>query len=290
MELKDLQELVNHRLVTDITLYNHYEENPSELEKISMEDAAKMGMMSQPATVVAVVEGGVDVLPTYDSEPVEPMTFEKLVELINSAVDGSVITLTSDVEFVGRGITINNKNLTLDLAGYKIVNNTATEGENPYCLGFKVENSTLTITGNGVIETISDKSVYTMPLWIAKNSTVTIENGTFVGDGADNNGSAPLYVQEGTLNINGGTFKNLEEVTDMADTYIIVNCQDTNFKKGTAKVNITGGSFYKWNPADNNAEGANTSFVADGYTAVADGDWFVVTEAPKEEIVVDDEQ
>ena len=44
-----------------------------------------------------------------------------------------------------------------------------------------------------------------------------------------------------------------------------------------AKINVTGGSFYKFNPADNVSEGAGTNFVSAGYDSKASGDWYVVS-------------
>jgi hypothetical protein len=44
-----------------------------------------------------------------------------------------------------------------------------------------------------------------------------------------------------------------------------LNCYDANYRAGTAKIIVTGGKFYDFNPADNGAEGEHTSFVPEGY-------------------------
>ena len=49
----------------------------------------------------------------------------------------------------------------------------------------------------------------------------------------------------------------------------MLNCYDANYANGTAKIVVTGGKFYDFNPADNSAEGEHTSFVPAGYEAVA---------------------
>lgn len=284
MELKDLQELVNHRLVTDITLYNHYEENPSELEKISMEDAAKMGMMSQPATVVAVVEGGVDVLPTYDSEPVEPMTFEKLVELIAM---GGTVKMTNNIEATDM-ISVTG-DVVIDMNGYTLSRSNANANGKNVLFYVNGTGSKLMFTGNGNVNVTSGKT--DIAVWADKGSEVTIESCNFYGVGCEKS-SDLIYSKDGKINIHGGTFKldvmNTQSFSE--PQYAILNVYGANVDNARNYIVVDGGRFFKFNPADNVSEGANTSFVADGYTAVADGDWFVVTEAPKEEIVVDDEQ
>ena len=44
-----------------------------------------------------------------------------------------------------------------------------------------------------------------------------------------------------------------------------MNCYDANYRNGTAKIVVTGGKFYDFNPADNSAEGEHTNFLAEGY-------------------------
>jgi hypothetical protein len=58
-----------------------------------------------------------------------------------------------------------------------------------------------------------------------------------------------------------------------------LNCYDANYRAGTAKIVVTGGKFYDFNPDDNSAEGEHTSFVPEGYhvEASTDGDSTVYT-------------
>ena len=67
-----------------------------------------------------------------------------------------------------------------------------------------------------------------------------------------------IYCYSGTINIVNGTFKN------NGSPYLL-NCYDANYRSGTAKIIVTGGKFYDFNPADNSAEGEHTNFVAEGY-------------------------
>lgn len=89
---------------------------------------------------------------------------------------------------------------------------------------------------------------------------LTIESGTYVGE------TTVASVTKGTLTINGGNFSLIE--SNAYDYAYLLNCVDANYKDGSAEIVVNGGTFYKFNPADNAAEGANTNFVADGYFAV----------------------
>lgn len=103
-------------------------------------------------------------------------------------------------------------------------------------------------------------------LWCAGTSVMNL-NGDVLYDGV-NSGGELIYCYSGTININGGTFKMT------GDTHYMLNCYDSNYQNGTAKIIVTGGKFYNFDPSNNTAEGAGTNFVADGYTVIsyADGE------------------
>ena len=84
-----------------------------------------------------------------------------------------------------------------------------------------------------------------------------------------------IYAKSGTVTINGGFFVGAD------DTVWLLNCHDANYAAGKANIIVRGGTFVNFNPADNAAEGAGTSFVPEGYTVVAEhqanGDvWYTV--------------
>ena len=122
--------------------------------------------------------------------------------------------------------------------------------------------ATLTITGEGAVEG-NTYGVY------AKKGTLNIEGGKYSAE------TSAVQIAEATVNISGGEFSNTA-----SDKRYTINCIDANWKNGTAKVNITGGKYTDFNPANNAAEGAGTNFVADGYQAVetAADVWEVVPE------------
>ena len=106
-------------------------------------------------------------------------------------------------------------------------------------------------------------------------ATLTINGGNYYG------GGTAVQVQKGTLIINGGTFA-VEKYENEAYGYnFLLNCLDSAYKDGTAKIIVKGGTFVNFNPADCKAEGEHTNFVADGYHVVsaaqANGDvWYTV--------------
>ena len=58
MDIKELSKLANYRLVTDVTLYNEYKENPEKLTDMSLEDLNVKGMMKNRHLAKAVQEQG----------------------------------------------------------------------------------------------------------------------------------------------------------------------------------------------------------------------------------------
>lgn len=82
-------------------------------------------------------------------------------------------------------------------------------------------------------------------------------------------GGELIYAESGTINIKGGIFKN-------NGSKYLLNCNDENYRAGTAKIIVSGGTFYDFDPGNNEAEGPHTSFLAEGYvstpkTVIEDG-------------------
>ena len=80
-----------------------------------------------------------------------------------------------------------------------------------------------------------------------------------------------LYAYHGTFNIYGGTFKLLGggSLDPKGHEKFLLNCYDASFRDGTAKINVYGGKFYNFNPAESYGEpGGPVSFVAPGYHVV----------------------
>ena len=164
------------------------------------------------------------------------------------------------------------KKVTIDLNGKTIA---ATEndkgGDGVFCV---VAGGDLTINdsvGTGVINGVGDND-YNIAIW-ANGGKVTINGGNFTNVGAtdktDPNAHFDLIYAKngGEVIINGGTF----ECETPAFT---LNSHDTY--KGVITVN--GGTFVGFDPRNNAAETAGTTFMAAGkYTFAEGGNYIVVT-------------
>ncbi len=98
---------------------------------------------------------------------------------------------------------------------------------------------------------------------VLNGATLTINGGDYYG------GGTAVQVQKGTLVINGGKFA-CEPYSDPAYGYkYLINCIDSAWKDGSAKVIIKGGTFVNFDPS-HSPEGDGTSYVADGYKVVSE--------------------
>ena len=100
-------------------------------------------------------------------------------------------------------------------------------------------------------------------------STVTINSGDFRQVGVPTGEPCDLIyaTDKATIVINGGTFK----ATTPANT---LNVLDSS--RGSAKIIVNGGRFYKYNPLKPTL-GDGEIFLGDDCTVTQDGDWFVVS-------------
>ena len=160
------------------------------------------------------------------------------------------------------------KEVTLDLNG-KTISNTEdfwNEATNNWSL-LSVRGGSLTLTGNGAVKA-KENDVFAVD--VQDGGNLVIEGGEYVGN------MDAVYVFEGTVEIKGGKF-SIQQLSENPDPYgYVLNCYDTNYKNGKAKILVSGGEFEKFNPADCAAEGPHTNFLAAGYKSVKKGDSYVV--------------
>ena len=178
---------------------------------------------------------------------------------------GGNVTLYNDIVLDG---TINvAADLTLNLNGKTIKNkveNTATD------VIVVAAGKTLTIEGEGTIEAVSGNDGYA----VIADGTVVINGGTFKS-GVDANGkpNAVVYVRgNGKAFVNGGNFPNNNK------SVYVLNKKDAD--RATTVIEVTGGTYGAFNPGNNAAEGPNTNFLATGYKSVdnVDNTYTVVAE------------
>jgi predicted ribosomally synthesized peptide with SipW-like signal peptide len=199
---------------------------------------------------------------------------------------GGNVVLGSDIEYSAdtnpdidttRSRTMVTKKTTLDLAGNKILFDSVDGNNNWAAFYLQGGRADLTVNGNGTIEATSSTGSYCFHLSGGPLSKpkLTINGGTYIGE------PTAVNVEYGTAYINGGFFdcKPAGNVSDDVYRYTL-NCIDKRYKEGSANIIVTGGTFVNFNPADNQAEGPGTNFVADGYTVISEnhGDdvWYTV--------------
>ncbi|MBR5536007.1 MAG: hypothetical protein IKU60_05095, partial [Clostridia bacterium] len=183
--------------------------------------------------------------------------FMSVVEAFFGSAAGDTITVYE--------ATVVEEDVTLDFEGKTIVGDV-------YPV-IRVQNGATVTIENGNI-TNGD---YVFVLGAADGSSegnLVINSGTYVGE------TTVASVTKGTLTINGGEFSVVDDTYNYAYT---LNCIDANYRNGEANIVVNGGTFHNFNPADNAAEGNGTSFVAEGYEAVDNGDGtFTVQEGAPE--------
>lgn len=201
-------------------------------------------------------------------EPAFATTNYNLGALYTASQIGGAVTLSDNVDF-DRTIAVQpGKTMSVNLNG-KTVKNTTDLWENPSVpnswslFSVRGTDSKLTLSGDGDV--------------IAKaNDCYAIDvqgGGHLVIEGGHYNGNIhAVYVTEGVAEIKGGTFEVQQKYPDAekADEFVL-NCLDENYKNGTAKIIVTGGTFIGFNPGDCKAEGNGTNFVAPGYASIANG-------------------
>lgn len=179
----------------------------------------------------------------------------KLIDMLKKS---GIIKLTEDVESNTYTGGITSKNITtLNLNG-KTVTTTANTTTNPSIMvrgtqQFTIQGSgTLNANGHIAIEANGENAVITLGgTAFGRPTYITNREGELI------------YCYLGTINITNGVFRN-----DNENKKFLLNCYDANYQNGTAKIVVTGGKFYDFDPANNASEGEGTSYVPEGYVSV----------------------
>ena len=152
------------------------------------------------------------------------------------------------------------KEVVLNLNGKTVKNNSNSSAFDVY--------GSLVINGEGTVdggEGGDNNAVWSMP-----GGKLTINGGTYtVGADANGSGNSTIYTTGGDVVINGGTFSSAAKY---AGRYWTINKQNGS----TGKVEIYGGTFPGFDPANPNTDD-ETTYVAEGYVSVEkDGVWTVL--------------
>lgn len=248
----------------------------SDLENGKTAESEKMEeMVSSSNALAAVTANESEKIGEENVVEVDGTAYTSLQEAIQNISDGATVKLLEDIALdppesgkdeLNPLMTI-DKDITLDLNGKTISWNEEKHNNQFTCtpMFFAIDNAEVTIINDGMIDTDLGTN-NSFGINIIHDGTLVIEGGTFTGS------TTAVQVQTGTLKIYGGTFKQGKTISEMAPQYsqFVINCIDESWKDGTAKLEIYGGTFcYDFS---NNPEGTDTSYVAEGYESVENGD------------------
>ena len=210
----------------------------------------------------------------YDENATYPVA--NVTELKEALTNGGVVAVTKDIqtnniEDTAAARIVISQPITLNLEKKIITPDDMGNNNSNFVALYVNADTTINAGKDGGIDTGVNGGY---GINVKDGATLTINGGYYYG------GGTAVQVQEGTLIINGGTFA-CEPFGDPYGYNFLINCVDSAYKNGTAKVIIRGGTFINFDPSNNSAEGAGTNFVADGYKVVpqtqTNGDiWYTV--------------
>ena len=195
--------------------------------------------------------------PDYDIDLVNIKNVESLKALFAT---GGEATLAADLD-LGETVSVAaGKEVTLDLNGKTIKNNSNSVALDVY--------GSLVINGEGTVD--GGEGGDNVAVWSMPGGKLTINGGTYtVGADANGSGNSTIYTTGGDVVINGGTFSTAAKY---GGRYWTINKQNGS----TGKVEIYGGTFPGFDPANPNTDD-ETTYVAEGYVSVEkDGVWTVL--------------
>ena len=201
---------------------------------------------------------------------VNGVAYATLSEAIAAAKDGDIVTLLRDINTPEISYMI-SKSLTIDLNGMTVTGS-------GYDAVFQIDNADAKVViKNGkvvAVEQSGSAGKYTMAIWASKAGCEVTLEGLDVSQKITHTEDPQMdmiYASGGTITINSGNFVSGTPAWTL-------NCNDTSYKNGTANIIVKGGTFVGFDPANNKAEGENTSFVAAGYVSNMneDGSYTVV--------------
>ena len=186
---------------------------------------------------------------TYDESATYPVA--NVTELKEALTTGGVVAVTEDIktnniEDTAAARIVISQPTTLNLEKKIITPDDMGKNNVNFCALIVDADTTINAGENGGIDTGVNGGY---GINVRKGATVTINGGYYYG------GGTAVQVQEGTLVINGGTFA-CEPFGDPYGYNFLINCADSAYKNGTAKVIIQGGTFINFDPSNNSAEGA----------------------------------
>lgn len=226
----------------------------------------------------------------YREEEDKTIFYDTLEAAIKGAEEGETVCLLQ--EYTVKEQIVVDKDINIDFANNKItVDHDEKYGSTP---AFRIladvevrgdDEVTVIDTSDGDSDNTNTRYCFTVGYAASANNeeypngkagTLTVKNGVYKGD------CSVISVNRGAAYITGGIF-DVESWTlndgDNDHYRYLLNCNDENYKAGLANIFVTGGKFTSnFDPANNSAEGKNTSFVPVGYNSslFSSGEYYYV--------------
>ena len=187
-------------------------------------------------------------------------------ELKTALSTGGIISVSEDIKTNNIGDTaadrvIISKPTTLNLDKKIISPDNMGNNKTNFTALIVDADTTINATKKGGINTGTNGGY---ALNIRNGATLTINGGDYYG------GGTAVQVQKGTLIINGGKFACEPYSNPVYGNKFLINCIDSAYKDGTAKIIIKGGTFVNFDPSDSASENPHGNFVADDYKVVSE--------------------
>ena len=184
-------------------------------------------------------------------------------ELKAAALLGGSYTLPGDVTLTSPIVVPAGSHFVLNLNGKTLKNNVDNQATDVIIVE---EGGELVINGEGTVEAVSGNDGYA----VISEGKVTINGGIYkAGVDTNNEPNAVVYARgNGKVYVNGGYFPNEN------NSAFVLNKKDAD--RATTVIEVRGGTFGYFDPANNAAENAGTDFCAEGYTSYADGEYYIV--------------
>ena len=190
--------------------------------------------------------------------------------------NGGELTVSQEIKTNNSGDTaadrvIISKPTTLNLDAKIISPDNMGNNNTNFCALIVDADTTINAGENGGIDTGVNGGY---GINVRNGATLTINDGSYYG------GGTTVQVQKGTLIINGGHFACEPYSNPVYGSKFLINCIDSAYKDGSAKIIIKGGTFVNFDPSDSASENPHGNFVADGYKVVSEAHgadtWYTV--------------
>ncbi len=170
---------------------------------------------------------------------------------------GYSVKLTADINLTSNINLVGEMTVVIDLNGKTITADWKSEGT-VEVLWAKGENTNVTITGNGKMVS-GDQGGTNSVVSATNGAIVTIQNGYFYSKSC---GDVIFAESNGVVNIYGGEF-GAKELWDVTGLWYVLDIDESESEEVRGKINVYGGTFVNFNPANHTNDGNYTNKLAD---------------------------